>query len=285
MFSMGDSDILLCPNLVKLTLFSLMLSLGVTLRLEQVLLLWQRPGLLNRSILAIVVAVPMLVVLVVFSFRLPQEVEIGLILTAIAPGTSLTLCLPKHNRAQSYAISLQATVSLLAVITVPLTIAILQEFFPPEAQISPLTIMQQLAVAQLLPLMVGITVRYCWSEFADNLETRISQAANILLCILILWVLAQQLDAVLQIGLLPLIVIGLLALLSLWIGHFLGGREPSTRITLATTTATHSAALALFIAILNLPHLSVSPVIAVYVLVSGALTITYLVWDIKAYIP
>jgi bile acid:Na+ symporter, BASS family len=280
MFSMGDSDILLCPNLVKLTLFSLMLSLGVTLRLEQVLLLWQRPGLLNRSILATVVVVPMLVVLVVFSFRLPQEVEVGLILTAIAPGTSLTLCLPKHNRAQSYAISLQATVSLLAVITVPLTIAILQEFFPPEAQISPFNVVQQLAVAQLLPLIVGITVRYCWSEFADNLETRISQAANILLCILILWVLAQQLDAVLQIGLLPLIVIGLLALLSLWIGHFLGGREPSTRVTLATTTATHSAALALFIAILNVPHLSVFPAIAVYVLVSGALTIAYLVWNV-----
>jgi BASS family bile acid:Na+ symporter len=84
---MSDSTLLLCSNLAKLTLFSLMLSLGVTLRLEQVLLLWQRPGLLNRSILAIVVIVPMLVALMVFSFQPPQEVEIGLILTAIAPGT------------------------------------------------------------------------------------------------------------------------------------------------------------------------------------------------------
>jgi bile acid:Na+ symporter, BASS family len=285
MFSMGDSTVLLCPNLVKLTLFSLMLSLGVTLRLEQVLLLWQRPGLLNRSILATVVVVPMLVALVVFSFQLPQEVKIGLILTAIAPGTSLTLRLPKHNRAQSYAMALQATVSLLAVITVPMTIAILQEFFPPEAQISPLTVVQQLAVAQFLPLVTGMTVRYCWSEFADNLETLIGQAANLLLCILILWVLAQQLDAVLQIGLFPLIVIGLLALASLWIGHFLGGRELSTRVTLATTTATHSTALALFIAILNLPHLPVSPAIAVYVLVSVALTIAYLTWNVVVPLP
>lgn len=262
-----------------------MLSLGVTLRLEQILLLWQRPGLLNRSILAIVVVVPMLVALVVFSFQLPQEVEIGLLLTAIAPGTSLTFCLPKPNRAQSYAIALQATVSLLAVITVPMTIAILQEFFPPEAQISPLTVGQQLAVAQFLPLMIGMTVRYCWSDFADNLETLLGQTANVLLCILILWILAEQLDAVLQIGLLPLIVIGLLALISLWIGHFLGGRESLTRVTLATTTATHSAALALFIAILNLPHLSVSPVITVYVLVSGALTIAYLTWNVALQMP
>ncbi len=282
---MGDSTTLLYSNLVKLTLFSLMLSLGVTLRLEQILLLWQRPGILNRSILAIVVVVPMLVSLVVFSFQLPQEVEIGLILTAIAPGTSLTLYLPKHNRAQSYAVALQATVSRLAVITVPLTITILQGFFPPEAQISPLSVVQQLAVAQFLPLMVGITLRYCWSDFADNLETLIGQTANVLLCILILWVLTQQLDAVLQIGLFPLLVIGILAMLSLWIGHFLGGRESSTRITLATTTTTHSTALALFVAILNLPHLSVLPVIAVYVLVSSALTIAYLTWNVAVQMP
>jgi BASS family bile acid:Na+ symporter len=285
MFSMSDSTALLCSNLVKLTLFSLMLSLGVTLRLEQVLLLWQRPGLLNRSILATVVVVPMLVVLVVFSFRLPQEVEIGLILTAIAPGTSLTLYLPKHQRAQFYAMALQATVSLLAVITVPVTIAILQELFPPEAQISPLTVVQQLAVAQFLPLLIGVIVRRCWSDLADNLETLITQAANILFSILIIWVLAQQLDAVLHIGIVSLIVIGLLVLISLSVGHFLGGREPSTRMTLATTTATHSASLALFIAALNLPHLSISPAIAVYVLVSGAITIAYLTWNVAVQMP
>lgn len=279
---MDDSITSLCINLVKLTLFSLMLSLGVTLRIEQILLLWQRPGLLNRSILAIVVVVPMLVVLAVLCFRLPQEVKVGLILIAIAPGTSLTFHLPQYNRSQPYAIALQATVSLLAVITVPLTIAILQKFFPPEAQISPLTVVQQLAVAQFLPLMLGTTLRYCWSALADNLETLVTQAANVLFCLLIICVLAQQLDAVLQIGIVPLVVIGLLALISLWVGHFLGGRESSTRMTLATTAATHSASLALFIAALNLPHLSVSPAITVYVLVSGALTIAYLTWHVPA---
>jgi bile acid:Na+ symporter, BASS family len=277
-----DDLIPLDVNLAKLTLFSLMFSLGITLRLEQVLLLWQRPGLLNRSILAIVVIVPVLVALVVFWVRLPPEIQVGLILIAIAPGTSLTLYLPKHNRAQSYAIALQATVSLLAVITVPLTIAILQEFLPPEAQISPLIVVQQLAIAQLLPLIVGMVLRSCWSELANNLETLMTQAANVLFSFLIIWVLAQQLDAVLQIGLLPLLVIGLLVLISLWVGHFLGGRESSTRVTLATTTATHSASLALFIATLNLPNLPVSPAIAAYVLVSGALTIAYLTWHVAA---
>jgi bile acid:Na+ symporter, BASS family len=273
-----DDFISLDLNLAKLALFSLMFSLGITLRLEQVLLLWQRPGLLNRSILAIVVIVPLLVALIVHWVRLPPEVQVGLILIAIAPGTSLTFYLPQRNWAQSYAIALQATISLLAVITVPLTIAILQEFLPPEAQISPLTVVQQLAMAQFLPLIMGMTLRYCWSELANNLETLMTQAANVLFGILIIWVLAQQLDAVLRIGIVPFVVIGLLVLISLWVGHFLGGRESSTRMTLATTTATHSAALALFIATLNFPHLSVSPAITVYVLVSGALTIAYLTW-------
>ncbi|PSB16139.1 hypothetical protein C7B76_12135 [filamentous cyanobacterium CCP2] len=278
---MDDSIPLPCINLIKLTLFSLMLSLGITLRLEQVLLLWQRPGLLNRSILAIVVVVPMLVVMLVMGFQLSPEVKVGLILIAITPGT-LTFHLPCFNRSHPYALALQATVSLLAVLTVPLTIAILQEFFPPEAQISPLSVVQQLAIAQFLPLMLGVTLRYCWSALADNLETLITQAANVLFFILIIWFLAQQLDAILQIGILPLIVIGLLVLISLWVGHFFGGRESSTRTTLAATTATHSAALALFIAALNLPHLSVSPAITIYVLESGALTIGYLTWNVAA---
>jgi bile acid:Na+ symporter, BASS family len=277
-----DDSIPLDMNLAKLTLFSLMFSLGITLRLEQILLLWQRPGLFNRSILAIVVIVPMLVALVVLWVRLPPEIQVGLILIAIAPGTSLTFYLPQYNRSQSYAIALQATVSLLAVITVPLTISILQEFLPPEAQISPLTVVQQLAVAQFLPLIIGVALRYCWSELANNLETLVTQAANVLFCILIIWVLAQELDAVLRIGIVPFVVIGLLVLISLWVGHFLGGRESSTRMTLATTTATHSAALALFIATLNLPHLSVLPAITVYVLVSGALAIAYLTWHVAA---
>jgi bile acid:Na+ symporter, BASS family len=277
-----DDSIPLDMNLAKLTLFSLMFSLGITLRLEQILLLWQRPGLFNRSILAIVVIVPMLVALVVLWVRLPPEIQVGLILIAIAPGTSLTFYLPQYDRSQSYAIALQATVSLLAVITVPLTISILQEFLPPEAQISPLTVVQQLAVAQFLPLIVGVALRYCWSELANNLETLVTQTANVLFCILMIWVLAQQLDAVLRIGIVPLVVIGLLVLISLWVGHFLGGRESSTRMTLATTTATHSAALALFIATLNLPHLSVLPAITVYVLVSGALAIAYLTWHVAA---
>lgn len=276
---------IICINLVKLTLFALMLSLGITLRSEQILSLWQRPGLLNRSILAIIVVVPMLAVLVALCFRLPQEIEVGLILTAIAPGTSLTFYLPQYNRVQPYAIALQATVSLLAVITVPLTLTILQTIFPPEVQISPLTVIQQLAIAQFLPLMIGVAVRRCWSDLANNLETLMTQAANILFGILIICVLAQQLDAVLQIGIIPLVVIGLLVLISLWVGHFLGGREASTRTTLAATTATHSAALALFIAALNLPHLSVSPAITAYVLVSGVLTIAYLTWCVPARVP
>lgn len=274
-----DAILPLSINLAKLTLFSLMFSLGITLRLEQVLWLWQRPGLLNRFILVIIVVVPTLVALVTFSSQLPREIEVGLVLTAIAPGTSLALYLPKDSRAPSFLLALQATVSLLAVATVPLTIAILQGFFPPEAHISPLDLGLQLTVAQCLPLMLGIAVRYCWAALADNLETLLGQAANILLCLLMAWVLAQQLDSVLRIGLLPLGVMGLLALGSLWIGHWLGGSDSANRITLATTATTHSAALALFIAILNLPDLGVLPAIAVYVLVSGALAIAYQTWQ------
>lgn len=49
-FAMSDftSSFFVC--LTKLTLFSLLLSLGLTINLKQVVFLWQKPGLLNRAI-------------------------------------------------------------------------------------------------------------------------------------------------------------------------------------------------------------------------------------------
>ncbi|WP_026735902.1 bile acid:sodium symporter family protein [Fischerella sp. PCC 9605] len=276
---MEDQIVLLCISLVKLTLFSLMLSLGLSLNLEQIFWLWQRPGLLNRSILGINVVVPIVAVLMVFWLSLPKEVEVGLILIAIAPGTSLTLsrfsCAGKN---QSYAVALQITVSLLAVISVPLTIAILSEILPREAHISSLSVAQQIAVAQLLPLITGITVRQCWSDLADNLEKFVTDTANTLFHVLIIWIMIRHLDGMLRVGVLPLALIGLLAFISLVVGHLLGGRESSTRTTLAMMTATHNVTLALFIAALNFPSLCVSSVMAAYVLVSAGLAIIYLTW-------
>ena len=79
-----DNPILL--YFVSLTIFTLMLSLGVNHSFEQLTSLWRRPGLLLRSLLAVVFLVPMVVVLLLWVFDLPPAVATGLAVLAARAG-------------------------------------------------------------------------------------------------------------------------------------------------------------------------------------------------------
>jgi len=57
--------------LVKITIFSLMLAIGIALSFEKMLSLWRKPALLFRALLAVVVLVPLLVFLLLKLFNLP----------------------------------------------------------------------------------------------------------------------------------------------------------------------------------------------------------------------
>src|SRR5271165_4090405 len=122
-----DNPILL--NFVIVTIFSRMLAIGVNQSFRQLTFLWRRPELLLRSLLAVIVLVPVVVCLLLWLFDLPPAVATGLAVLA-APGAPLTT-----KRAQmaggdpTYAASLQLMLALLAVVITPLTLAIFYALF------------------------------------------------------------------------------------------------------------------------------------------------------------
>ena len=75
---------------VSLTIFTLMFALGVNHSFEELTSLWRRPGLLLRSLVAVVFLVPMVVVLLLWVFDLPPAPATGLAVLAAAPGAPLT---------------------------------------------------------------------------------------------------------------------------------------------------------------------------------------------------
>ncbi len=72
---------------ITLTIFSLMLALGVNHSFQELISLWRRPGLLLRSLVAVVCLVPLVVVLLLWVFDLPRVAAAGLALLAAAPAT------------------------------------------------------------------------------------------------------------------------------------------------------------------------------------------------------
>ncbi len=104
-------------NLVTITIFTLMLTIGVNLSFEKLLSLCRRPFLLLRALLAVVVLVPLVVIVLLRLFDLPSGVATGLALLAAAPGAPLTT---KRSQMAGgkfpHSASLQLTLALLAVI-------------------------------------------------------------------------------------------------------------------------------------------------------------------------
>ena len=266
--------------LTKLTLFLLLLSLGLTVNLRQVMSLWQKPGLLNRAIWGISVATPILAIAIGIGMSLPVEAKVGLAIVSISPGTSLPLqYLVKPFRGHVYAGALQTTTAFLAIVTVPLSLAIVNEFMPDDISIAPLAVAQQLLVFQLLPLVIGITLQQFHVALLERNTKRLITGATVLLYALLIWALGQQFNILLQSGMRLIVAIGLLALLSLGMGHWIGGRETAARTLLALTLTNHNIALALFIAATNLPDVAILPTIAIYVLISVGLEIAYSRWN------
>ena len=76
-------------NFVQVTIFSLMLTIGVNLSWSEILSLWRKPRLLLRGLLAIVILVPLVVILLLNLFDLPTGVASGLVVLAASPGAPL----------------------------------------------------------------------------------------------------------------------------------------------------------------------------------------------------
>ena len=114
-----DNPIIL--HFVTLTIFSLMLAIGVNHSFEQLTSLWRRPALLLRSLLAVIVLVPAVVGLLIWVFDLPIAVATGLAILAAAPGAPLTTKRTQMAAGDpTYAASLQLTLALSAVVVLSL---------------------------------------------------------------------------------------------------------------------------------------------------------------------
>jgi bile acid:Na+ symporter, BASS family len=279
-----DNPILL--YFVSLTIFTLMLSLGVNHSFEQLISLWRRPGLLLRSLVAVVFLVPMVVLLLLWVFDLPPAVATGLAVLAATPGAPLT-----YKRSQmaggdlTYTASLQLTLAVLAVGITPVILALFRALF--ELLIGEVTLFQvarQVAQVTFLPVMIGLSLQQFAPRLAAVLRKPVLVLANILFILLLLMLvlllaLVPELRAMLKVGGLSTVAILLMVVVSLAIGHLLGGPRRDQRATLATACIARNVGLALFIAGLSDYGQQVIPTLLTYMILGGLLAVPYAVWS------
>jgi BASS family bile acid:Na+ symporter len=261
------------------TVFAVMFALGLGIVLGEFRWVLGRPGLVARALFAVLVAVPALALVVVRVLDLPRMADIGIVLMAISPGAPVALrrSLDAGGH-RAFAPALQITVALLAVVSMPLSIAALDVVYAGDASISPLALARQVFIAQLLPLSLGALLRRFAAGVAERISPTVTRIAKALLVVLVVLAVIDAGNAVLGGGLRIAVAIVLVTACALLIGHLLGGPEPATRTAVAITSAARNPGLALLVATLNEASPEVGRTVLAYLLVSAVTIVPYVTW-------
>ena len=248
---------------------------------DDLLYLWRRPGLLVRSLLAVLVVMPILAVLLAKAFDFRHAVEVVLVALAISPVPPL---LPqKESKAggrRSYGLGLMLFLGLAAIVVIPLVVELMERVFARPFTVDAYAIARIVLIAVLLPIVAGMTVRALAPPAAERLEKPVRLVANGLLLVGIVVLLVASWRAIwAAVGDGTVLVLIAFVVVGLLVGHLLGAPEPEHSAVLALSTACRHPAIALGVASANFPDERFGGTIILYLLLSTVIGIPYVAWQ------
>jgi len=270
--------------LLQVTLFTSVLTLGFKATLAEPFFLFRRPHLFIRTFLAIYIVVPIVTISILAVIQLPESMKIGIILLTISP---VAVASPHKmlvlGANPPYVYSLLISLSLFAVITVPVSLAILTSLpLANDASISPFQVAKSIAQTVLLPLVIGTIIRRIVPRLADRFAEPINNISSKIMMGSLLVLLILNFDGIIEMGILSLIVLLILTAVALIFGHLLGGPALGDRAALAIAASQRQMAIAAIIAAINFPSAVTIAVIVSYLLITMLATIAYTKWCKKS---
>ena len=266
--------------LVRLTLFSLMFSLGLDFSLPQFLAFWRKPDPVLRSLMSALVVFPLLVIVVLLIADLPESAIIGLVVLAAAPGAPLTTRrISMAGGKLRFGIDLQITLAAAAIVTAPLVLTLFDRVLADlQLAISPRQVALNVALAQGLPMALAMLLGWFSPRLATTVSRYVDKIANILFIVLALVLIVTGLDLVMEAGWRTNLAISLVVVMALAAGHLLGGPNAQTRTALAIATIARNMGLALFITVLSGSEKRELAVLVAYMMLGFVLATPYNLW-------
>ncbi len=259
-------------SLINVTaLVAIMLSMGLQVTIADVIAAARSARRVTLGLIANYVLVPAVTLLLLELFEPLPLVAVGFLILAVCPGAPVAppaTALARGN--VPWSIGLMVILGGLSAILSPALLGLLMPRFVPESPLAVdyLGIVRMLAVAQLLPLAVGLAVHH----FAPALTARIVRPvgvwANIMLLSLIILILVTQFATLADIRLRGWAGMATLFVASLVIGWLCGTGDTATRRASSLTTSARNAAVGLAIATGNFAGTDVVTAVVAYGLVS-----------------
>jgi BASS family bile acid:Na+ symporter len=263
--------------LLKLAVGVIIFAIGMDSTARDTIRLLHRPGLLLRSLLAMYVLVPLVAFLLVRTMTLAPAVEAGLLVLAVSAGAPL---LPRKVLGVGdggYIFSLVVISSLLAIVLVPLWLAVLGSQFGRHPNLDSVDVALVLAKSFFVPLLAGMAVRWLFPAFAKSLASRVMAAAGLILTLSAVVLLGLHWQVIASVKEEGIVALAALIVVALAIGHFLGGPAEDDRSVLAVACATRHIGIAVLVAA-SLPGPRTAVIIAAYIATSVAISLPYMRW-------
>ena len=255
----------------------LMMGVGLSTPLDEVLRVARRVGLIVRGILANFVIVPIVVFLVVAWLPISPAVKAGAMLMAAAPIAPMAPPFAVAAKGDlPYAVGLMVIVALLSVVLTPVILAAALPTNEGGLDISSAEIIQTLVIVQLIPISVGMAIRRWSAVWSERLMKVVPRIGQIGLLVGVGLVLVSQASQIISAGWLSHAVLFGLAVASLLIGdRMLAGEAAELRRSLAVSTAIRNVPLAFLIANTNFPETPVAAMTLVFSVFTMVVAVIY----------
>lgn len=256
-------------------------AFGLKTTTADLLYLIHRPGLLTRSLLAVFVVMPSVVVVLTRLFAFRPIVEMALIALAISPVPPL---LPQREAKAggdtNYGLGLMAILALLAIVMVPLALEVLERVLGRPLAMAPGGVARIVLISTILPLVAGMIVHAIAPHAAASMVKLVTLVAKGLLvpaALVLLVVTAPAVWGLIGDG--TLVAIVLFLAIGFTVGHVMGGPDADCSLVLALSTACRHPAIAFSIAAANFPEERFGAVIVLYLILGLVAGIPYLAWQ------
>lgn len=266
---------------IQIAIVTTVFTYGLQATRDDLLYIVHRPGLLLRSLLAMLGLMPLVVVGCVYFLDLSQPTAIVLTALAISPVPPL---LPKKQQKAGgvapYGLGLLVVLAMVSIVTVPLSVAGFNWLFAEPIKADPAAIAQVVFKMIIAPLAVGMLVGRLAPRVSAHLIVPVRAVATLLLIAGVVVLLAgtwHQVGAL--VGHWSALAIVIFVLGGLVVGHLLGGPEPEHASVLALSCASRHPAIALALASTNYPGQQFAPTLVLYLIVATLLAIPYVKWQ------
>lgn len=243
------SEILVVLAQLSMLVFviSSMLSMGLSLKMAQIIAPLKNVRLVLMALVANFILVPLLAVLITTVFTLDESVRIGLILLAAAAGAPFLPKLAEVSKGSAaYSVGLMVMLMVVTIIYLPLVLPLL---LGGSVEVNPWDIAKSLIIMMLIPLAIGLFINARYEEAAAKMQPTFGMASNIGLLVLGIAGLVLNFSSMIAlVGTFGILAGIIFVLLSLVIGYFLGGSHKEIKSVMGLGTAQRNIAAALVVA-------------------------------------